>query len=261
MNTYSKFLNYIATLLILFIISIFIVWFIITISNQRIERVKEIKINLSVVDTNINEKFKYNSIETNKQLIEINDSLTAHVKTLNDLAKKIDEYELKNNDTFNYIISLIGFIFAIVGFFGFKSINDARETAIKNAVNEAQNIASIKAKEIAELEAQKISQETAEKVATYVSETISKAKAEMETKKYLAENFPELFRITESTYVNSYDEKLSEINDKLNKLEHPESYGIENQQLKELLELKLKFGEILDIINELKKNKIVHQNG
>lgn len=258
MGNFSKLLNIIGALLILIIVILFIFWIVYGVTHQRYSKINEIKINLILTDTNKNNNSQQLLLETRKQIGVINDSLNSHLNTLNSLSKSIDDNEQRNNDLFKLFIALIGVVFAIVGFFGFKSINDVRETALKNAVNEAQNTASTKAKEIAEIEAKKISAETANLVAKSVSERISTDKAEKETKKYLDQKFPEYFRKFENTYASSFDEKLVDLTDRIAMLENPESYGIEN---KDLNELKAKYNEILDFIHAMKLEKVRKQNG
>lgn len=250
----SIFLNYCAALIILAIISLFSFWIYTDIKNKK--PVDNSKISLSFSEEKLHSKDSTIIYINNKFISDFNnlkDSLNTKIEKLKDLKKDINESESRNSDLFKLLLALIGAVFAIIGFFGFKSINDVRESALKNAVNEAINAAEKKAKEVADFEAKKIAGEKAHSVATEVAQEVAVKKAEQETTKYLEAKFPEYFRKWEQTYKASSDEQFTDLFDRINKLENPESYGIENKKVKELSE---KYQELLSIVEKLRIEKL-----
>lgn len=63
-------------------------------------------------------------------LKKINTSLNDKILNIKNIEESVKEMEARNSDFFKLFLALIGSIFAIVGFFGFKSINDTRQAAI-----------------------------------------------------------------------------------------------------------------------------------
>lgn len=251
---FTFYLNVGAALILASIIILFGIWLCRSIFEHTAK--KEVQVNLSfqkkavsLPDSSI--------IAVNKKFITdlnfLKDTLNLQIEKLQSLKKDINEGESRNSDLFKLLLALIGTVFAIVGFFGFKSINDAREAALKNAVAEAIKAAESKAKEIADIEAKKISGEKAEKVATKVAQDIATEKAEKETNKYLDQKFPDYFRRWEETYKRSSDEQFADIFERINKLERPEAYGIEDTKLKELSD---KYIDLLSTISALKLKEI-----
>jgi hypothetical protein len=200
-------------------------------------------------------------IAANKEFINhfnnVKDSLNAEILNLRELKKDIEDANSKNSDLFKLVLALIGAVFVIVGFFGFKSIQELRESALKNAVSEAQRTAETKAKEIAELESKKIAGDKAEEVADKVAKKVAIEEAEKETQKYLQEKFPEYFKKWEDTYKKEIDQTLTDLSDRLDKVENPESYGIENKKVKELTE---KYTELMSVLHAVRLDLFKKEN-
>jgi hypothetical protein len=77
------------------------------------------------------------------------DSLNNQITLIKEAKKEIDEIDKKNGETFRLLLTLISAIFAIVGFFGFRSIFEMRTQAVERAGLEAKMEAGKIAKEIA----------------------------------------------------------------------------------------------------------------
>jgi len=200
------------------------------------------------------------SKELLKSLNQRTDSINSKIEQINSVSSDLREIQKENVENFRFYLTLIGFIFAIVGFFGFKSIFDTRQGAIDRAIIEARDTAKIEAKEIAKIEAKiasltearTISQQVAEEVAEKTAQKI----AEIEANKFFSDTFQKLFNEWEQTYKSSIDDQFTEILDDINKLKRPEAYGIvdaEKDKLKKRLkEFEEKQSELLQIITEIK---------
>jgi cell division protein FtsB len=131
------------------------------------------------------------------------DSIKSEMHKIKEIKNEIEESKRKNEDYFKLILALIGSVFAIVGFFGFKSISDTRQATIDAAKIKAEDTAQKAAKDKAEesvkaymknegeLLLKVSSKATAEIVAKEVAFTTStdtaKATAKQETQIYLAD--------------------------------------------------------------------------
>lgn len=252
--TFSNFLNVCGAVIILCVILIFFKWLMGSIA-ERNEK-KDIQINFSFQEKKI--PLRDSSIITinNRFITDLNllkDTLNNQIEKLQSLKKDINEGESRNSDLFKLLLALIGTVFAIVGFFGFKSINDAREAALKTVLSEARTVAESKAKEIADLESKKIAGEKAKEVATEIASTVSVKTSEKESRKYLDENLPKLFGPYEQAFMSNSESKFADFLDRLDKLEHPEAYGIGDPIVEEL---KQKYTELLTLVNSLQLNEL-----
>jgi len=86
------------------------------------------------------------------------DSLNYNIKKFEDIKIEIEQIEERNKDDMKFYLTILGSIIAVVGFFGFKSINDTRESSIKFATDEAKltakGIATAEAKDAIKVEHQ-----------------------------------------------------------------------------------------------------------
>jgi hypothetical protein len=89
------------------------------------------------------------SAELFKELQVTTDSINKSIKKFEEIKSEVVAIEERNKDDMKFYLTILGSIIAVVGFFGFKSINDTRESSIKFATDEAKLIA----KKIAEEEA------------------------------------------------------------------------------------------------------------
>lgn len=91
---------------------------------------------ISTIDT-LNLQLKIN-LKDEKSILSLNSTLNTQINKLNKLKANIEKSDDVKKDDIKFYFSLIGFMLAIVGFFGFKSIHDSKEIAIKNAIDEAK---------------------------------------------------------------------------------------------------------------------------
>ncbi len=140
---FSVILNYCALAILVAIIS-FLIYTLFLFINKSENSHFNNSISFSLNEIHL-KKIDSTIISTNSKFIkEFNlrmDSLKSDIVELKDIKAKIEEAEKRNDDYFRLVFALIGSVFAIVGFFGFKSIHDTRENAIKNATDEAKKIA------------------------------------------------------------------------------------------------------------------------
>lgn len=123
------------------------------------------------------------------------DSLKLQIERLMTAKADIDDIQKKNEDYFKLILALIGSVFAIVAFFGFKSINDTRQATLDAAKLKAESIAETSAKLVAEKvvkeyldkDGKEIMTNSASSTATSVAEKVAKQTSYI-TSKETAEN-------------------------------------------------------------------------
>ncbi|SHH17307.1 hypothetical protein [Flavobacterium johnsoniae] len=93
-----------------------------------------------------------------KELKSSVDSLNYNIRKFEDIKSEIVKIEERNKDDMKFYLTILGSIIAVVGFFGFKSINDTRESSIKIATDEAKltakGIATAEAKDAIKIEHQ-----------------------------------------------------------------------------------------------------------
>ncbi len=81
------------------------------------------------------------SAELFKELKATTDSINKNIKKFEEIKSEVVAIEERNKDDMKFYLTVLGSIIAIVGFFGFKSINDTRESSIKFATDEAKSVA------------------------------------------------------------------------------------------------------------------------
>ncbi len=246
---FAKYLNYAAAIIILIIIIVLV---------SRINYLEKREVTYVVRHYSINPK---EIITKDKSIIMSSiDSLNAQVNELKKMKVEFDEIQKKNNEEFRFYLAIIGAIFAIVGFFGFKSIHDTRQAAIERAVNEAKNEAIKEAREASKSEAKIASITEARNVAESTSKQIAENTAietsKNETAKFLSDEFPKQFRIQEEKYTSSFTEELGKVSNDVDILKNPEAYGrktkMEIRLQEDVEKLKLKYDELLDLITNIK---------
>ncbi|MFY0482495.1 hypothetical protein ACI6PS_07800 [Flavobacterium sp. PLA-1-15] len=93
-----------------------------------------------------------------KELQVTTDSINKNIKKFEEIKQEIVAIEELNKDDMKFYLTVLGSIIAIVGFFGFKSIHDTRESSIKFATDEAKltakGIAMAEAKDAIKIEHQ-----------------------------------------------------------------------------------------------------------
>lgn len=229
-------LNWIALIILFAVISVFI-YSAFNFINRIVPEKKS---------SNISVNFKLNEVQLktpDTTLIKANkifidslnnkvEQLKVQIKTLNESKEYIEYIQNRNENDFRLLLIILGSVFAIVGFFGFKSINDVRENSIKNAKDEALKIAEKETERIATREA------------VIVATNTAKITSEQETIKYLEENKGELFTSFESNITNTFQPQLEEIMDRIDKVQNPFSFH-ENDRPQV-------FNQLENNINELK---------
>lgn len=98
-----------------------------------------------VLDNTYLKRYDSNIISVNKNFVkELNfriDTLKLQINDLQKVKTEIQEAEKRNDEYFRLMLTLVGSVFAIVGFFGFKSIHDTRQAALESAKSNAEKIA------------------------------------------------------------------------------------------------------------------------
>jgi hypothetical protein len=96
-------------------------------SNENdYKKVTNVRINLT------------SSNNTKQDSINLSKALDLKIK---EFEEKIKDSEKERNENLKYYATLIGFIFSIVGFFGFKSIHDTRQMALDAVKVKAEEVA------------------------------------------------------------------------------------------------------------------------
>ena len=76
-----------------------------------------------------------------KELKSTTDSINSKIKEINKASIEANKIQKENSEDYRLYLTIIGSIFAIVGFFGFKSIHDTRQTAIESVKIKAEEVA------------------------------------------------------------------------------------------------------------------------
>jgi hypothetical protein len=203
-DLFTGLLNISALFIIIAIIAIFLSFLINDNFKKDDEKISDIK-----------EEFKF----TGNEKIDVEKFNELIDKRFIDYKKQIKISEKERNEDFRYYATLIGFVFSIVGFFGFKSIHDTRQSAIEKAVFDA--------KKEAKDEASSVAKKTA--IDTVKEEIIGLAK--VETNAYLDLNLEKHFEKIETDILNDFTDRVSKIELDVNKLTRPESFN-ENERPK-----------------------------
>lgn len=186
------------------------------------------------------------------QNIALKDSINSYSQVIQGYNQEKADF----NDKFKTILSIVGLIFAITGFFGLKSINDTRQNAIDKAIFDSKEVASAKAKEIADITAQKISAQKAEEVAREVAAKVAQNSA----LSYLDGEFPAYFGKWEQSYKSELEDTLRTLNQKVDELENPEAYGKVDTKHHELVEkideLRSKYSDLMSIVERMRLDKL-----
>ncbi len=148
----KTFLDKVGVLIITFVIIILLTcMFVVLVS------IKPSKINTSLnfkLDSVHIEQVDTTFVIANKEFIKsLNqkiDSLKIETTKLAEIKSDIEDSQKKNEDYFKLILALVGSVFAIVGFFGFKSISDTRQATLDAAKIKAETVAENSAKAQAE---------------------------------------------------------------------------------------------------------------
>jgi hypothetical protein len=199
-----------------------------------------------------------------KTINSTSNKINKKVEELNKISLDLKEIQKENIENFRFYLTLLGFIFAIVGFFGFKSIFDTRQAAIERAVFEAKVSAEKKAIEISELESRKASEN-----AKNVAKEDVKIHAKNEVELYLNDNLKKHIVKLESDLVKDFEERIKIVELNINKLSRPESFNeLERPQIfnlinEQLLTLNNEVNnlnkEIFDFKNEELKRSIISE--
>ena len=243
-SDFGNILNAIALALIVIIIGLF---FYLMFPSKEIAYKKGTDIKISLVKSNTK---KLDSVTFNK-IVDLK---------FKEFEEKIEKIEKKRTEDLKYYGTLLGFVFSIIGFFGFKSIHDTRQSAIERAVTEAKSEAVKEAREASKNEAKIASITEARSIAETTTkkdaESTAKETSKNETIKFLSDEFPKQFRIQEENYTSTFTEDLEKISKDVDRLKNPEAYGDRNKtEIKiqeDLVNLKNKYDEILEIIYKIK---------
>jgi len=164
-----------------------------------------------LVSDSLNSKFT--STDAIDEVKAINENLEKRIKELNELESRLNKIEDRNKTDFRLILTLLGSVFAIVGFFGFKSIFDTRQNAVDKAVYEG--------KKAAEKEAEKTAKETAKLSINELAPRLVKA----ETESYLNNNLKQHFDRIEKNVVKDYINDIEEIKKEIDILKNPKAFS------------------------------------
>jgi|GEM_PF-5161743 len=129
-NCFTNYLNAFALVLISIILIIF-VFYTISFAKKNIEYNKN-QVKHETLNFKNSDSLKFESV--------------LNVK-LNAFKEEIKNEEKQRNENMKYYGSLVGFILSIVGFFGFKSIHDTRQSALEIVKNKAEEVAQKTTKE------------------------------------------------------------------------------------------------------------------
>ncbi len=147
----SRFLNYSGAIIILIVVFSFLIPAIYkssiptNTSIDTIYHVKEVKFKYTT-DLKSDTAKTITVVELLDEIKNSNDSLNKKILNLNKIKAEIELTNNANKEDLRFYLTILGAIFAIVGFFGFKSIHDTRQAAIEKAVIDAKNEATAVAK-------------------------------------------------------------------------------------------------------------------
>lgn len=255
----GPFLNKAAVVVIVVTIIILLASLTIMLLSVRSKDIMTTTLNLKLDSVHIS-KFDTAFIIANNNFIQIlngkMDSLKQEAIKLKDIKSDIEDVQKKNEDYFKLILALVGSVFAIVGFFGFKSISDTRQATLDAAKIKAETVADSAAKNKAESTAKEYlakegaimltasATKTATEVANQVSTTVAystatttaKSIASEEVRKYFADHkeFKEALQqditMLEKEY-NTLRARMIEIENKIFGFEPPDEEKLpENSQ-------------------------------
>lgn len=137
MDKFSSFLNYIAAIILVAVIflGLYIVF-----NEFHSEKQMPHSVTVQVVDkegkTLLTDKSQVNELK--KVLVDIQN-------VSNEIKKRQAEIKAEKEENFfdKIYTAIIAIVIAIAGFFGFKSVSDIRERAIKDAKDQAESIAKL----------------------------------------------------------------------------------------------------------------------
>lgn len=159
--------------------------------------------------------------QINLQNSNIDDqTILVTLKKIQEVEKSIIQKEADFKDDARFLIVVVGSIFAVVGFFGFKSIFDTRQAAVEKAVIEAKESAKTKASEVAEKTAKETAKETAEKTIEELAPNLIQDL----TKKYIDDMLPEHFTKLEKTLTDNLSSDISTLEEEIDKINNPLSF-------------------------------------
>jgi hypothetical protein len=262
-NSLAHSLNVLATIILSLIIAL-LIWICIgfsfaskSLSNESLKPViSEIKIHsLDSTSLLINKPF----IDTLSNKIQ---KFNEKIEALDNVKKEIAQQQEKNENFYKLFLALLSSVFAIVGFFGFKSIHDTRQAAVEKAVSEAKKEAILVAKVEAEKEAKKEAKNVAE---------VTSKKATIE---YLNDNLKEHTKVIEKSVTIELEDRISLMENEINKYLNPKNYNeserpqIFNDINNSFIELDKQIKEIKNRIEQLQNdnfkkiiiNEILEQN-
>ncbi|WP_312312799.1 hypothetical protein [Empedobacter brevis] len=201
--------------------------------------------------TSSQKKLKNHNEQDIKELKTIIDIANRSLKELKDKEIEIELKQKEKDDNLRLYITIIAIIFTSVGFFGFKSIFDTRQSAVDKAVSEAKE----KAEKIAEKEANKIAEEVsnkiAEEVANKIAEEVAEKATKEEVKNYLDNKLDsDHLKILEQTLITPLENKLIELKNDIEKLNDAYKYS-DNNRPDSIKEIDNNFSKIVAKINIL----------
>lgn len=255
--SFSDFLNIAAAGILIFIICVLLLIcfkFSFASSSLNSETIKpeiaEIRINnLDSTSLLINKPF----IDTlNLKIKDFNSKIEA----LDNVKQEITQQQEKNENFYKLFLALISTVFAIVGFFGFKSIYDTRQLAVDKAISEAKKEAIIVAKSEAEKEAKK----EANTVAGITAKKIAEETAKVSTTEYLNDNLEKHTKEIEKTVTVGLEARITSIENDINKYLNPKNYNeserpqIFNQINEAFDELNRQIKEMEEKVEQLKND-------
>ena len=164
-----------------------------------------------------NQNSDSNYVKINRELFtnlnRVTDSINQRINEINQVSKNFKVEQQENNESFRFYLTVISFIFVLIGFFSFKSIHDSRENSIKNATEEAKRIAERETKTYAEKEARIVAGITA------------KDAVKGETQNYLDQNLEAHLKKIETIVIQGYEERLKRMEDQIDILKNPEKFS------------------------------------
>lgn len=173
---------------------------------------------------------------------------------LNEFKNELKNSEKERNENMKYYSALVGFILAIVGFFGFKSIFDTRQAAIERAVFDAKK----EAKDVASYESKQIAGDKAKEVAEEISKIETEKIAKIEIKKYFDDSFHSEMTTRLNTYYDNREDRITKIENDIDRIQRPDAYGLleKNDDLEifnnKIIEIEKRYIQLLSLISELK---------
>lgn len=186
------------------------------------ESLAPIEVNFSHIETiNDSSNFILFDKEIIRQYGTTLDSLNQTILQLNELNKQMKITQNENNEKLRFYLSILGIVFAIVGFFGFKSVYDSRAISIEKAGIEATNVA--------DKTAARVSKETTQNlVENYFSENFDRL-LEKKVNDYLDENLGEKLKIVEDIVLKDIKKDYDKLEKNIDSISRADIYP-ENEQ-------------------------------